>query len=111
MLMFSFVLYSAGSGVNNVVVVFCGFISKLFLFTQCVMLFRYGCMLFMVVFLLLCVDVIVMLSAYVIKFTPCVFGVGMSAIYILNSTGYSTHPCGTPVLTSLCLESMLLYCV
>ena len=52
-------VYSAGSGVNRVQVVWSGF--SMFCFVQA--LCRYGCMYFLSVLMLVCVDVIVMSSA------------------------------------------------
>ena len=54
-------VYSAGSGVNRVQVVLSGFSKRLFCPAKT--LCRYGCMYFMAALVLVCVDVIVMLSA------------------------------------------------
>ena len=54
-------VYSAGSGVNRVVL--SGFSKRLFCFVQAKTLCRYGCMYFLAALVLVCVDVIVMLSA------------------------------------------------
>ena len=48
--------------------------------------------------MLVCVDVIVMSSAYIITCTGAV-GVGISAVWMLNRVGDRTPPWGTPVLT------------
>ena len=56
-------VYSAGSGVNRVQVVLSGFSKRLFCFVQAKTLCRYGCMYFLAALVLVCVDVIVMLSA------------------------------------------------
>ena len=56
-------VYSAGSGVNRVQVVLSGFSKRLFCFVQTKTLCRYGCMYFLTVLVLVCVDVIVMSSA------------------------------------------------
>ena len=56
-------LYSAGSGVNRVQVVLSGFSVILFCFVQAKTLFRYGCMYFLAVLVLVCVDVMMMSSA------------------------------------------------
>ena len=61
-------LYSAGSGVNRVQVVLFGLIMRL-----------------------VCVDVIVMSSAYIITCTGAV-GVGISAVWMLNRVGDRTPP-------------------
>ena len=58
-----FFLYSAGSGVNRVQVVLSGFSVKLFCFVQAQTLCRYVCMYFLAALVLVCVDVMVMLSA------------------------------------------------
>ena len=56
-------LYSEGSGVNRVQVVFSGFSVRLFCFVQAKTLCRYGCMNFLAALVLVCVDVMVMSSA------------------------------------------------
>ena len=56
-------VYSAGSGVNRVQVVLSGFSKRLFCFVQAKTMCRYGCMYFLAVLVLVCVDVIVMSSA------------------------------------------------
>ena len=56
-------LYSAGSGVNRVQVILSGFSVRLFCFVQAKTLCRYGCMYFLAVLVLVCVDVMVMSSA------------------------------------------------
>ena len=56
-------VYSAGSSVNRVQVVWSGFSMRLFCFVQAKTLYRYGCMYFLPALVLLCVDVIVMSSA------------------------------------------------
>ena len=58
-----FLLYSAGSGVNRVQVVLSGFRARLFCFVQEKTLCRYGCMYFLAVLVLVCVDVMAMSSA------------------------------------------------
>ena len=55
-------LYSSGSGVNRLQVVFSGFSVRLFYFVQAKTLCRYGCMYFLAVLVLVCVDVMVMPS-------------------------------------------------
>ena len=57
-------LYSAGSGVNRVQVVLSGFSVTLFCFVQANTLCMYGCMYFLAVLIIVCVDVMVMSSAY-----------------------------------------------
>ena len=58
---------------------------------------RYEWMFALAMFMSLCVDVIVMSSAYVVSFTSTC-GVGVSDVYMLKSVGDSTPPCGTPFL-------------
>ena len=55
-------LYWAGSGVNRVQVVLSGFSVRLFCFLQAKTVCRYGCMYFLAVLVLVCVDVMVMSS-------------------------------------------------
>ena len=57
-------VYSAGSGVNRVQVILSVFSMRLFCFVQTKTVCRYGCMFFLAALILLCVDVIVMSSAY-----------------------------------------------
>ena len=63
-------------------VVLSGFSVRLFCFVQAKTLCRYGCMSFLAALVLVCADVMVM----------------SSAVYMLNSVGERTPPCGTPVL-------------
>ena len=56
-------VYSAGSGVNRVHVVLSVFNNRLFCFVQAKTVCRYGCMYFLAVVVLVCVDVIVMSTA------------------------------------------------
>ena len=64
-------LYSAGSGVNRVQVVLSGLIMRLL--CCCVQsLCKYGCMYFLAALMLVCVDVVVMSSAYNITCTGAV---------------------------------------
>ena len=55
-------VYSAGSGVNRVQAVLSGFNKRLFCVVQTKTLCMYGCMYFLAALVLVCVDVIVMLS-------------------------------------------------
>ena len=49
-----------------------------------------------------------MSSTYVVSFIFLLFGgVGMSDVYILNSVGESTPPCGTPVFIVACFDFVL----
>ena len=59
-----FLLYSAGSALNRVQVVLPGFSVRWFCFVQAKTLCRYGCMYFLTALVLVCVDVMVMSSAY-----------------------------------------------
>ena len=56
-------VYSAGFGVNRVQAGLSGFSMRLFCFVQAKTSRRYGCMYFLAALVLVCVDVIVMLSA------------------------------------------------
>ena len=67
-------LYSAGSGVNRVQVVLFEFIVRLFCFVQAKTLCRYGCMYFLAVLVLVCVDVMVMSSVYTMTLTGALGG-------------------------------------
>ena len=58
-------------------------------------------------FMSLCVDVMVMSSAYVVSFTGAC-GVGVSDVYMLKSVGDSTLPCGTPFLNWRCVDVLFL---
>ena len=72
-------LYSAGSGVNRVQVVLSGLIMRSLCCVQSKTLCKYGCMYFLAALMLVCVDVIVMSSAYNITCTGAV-GVGISSV-------------------------------
>ena len=48
----------------------------------------------------LCVDVMMMSSAYVVTIA---YGVGVSDVYMLNSVDDRTPPCGTPFLNWRCV--------
>ena len=56
-------VYSSRSGMNRVQVVLSGFSMRWFCFFHAKTLCRYGCMYFLAAFVLVCVDVMVMLSA------------------------------------------------
>ena len=90
-------LYSAVSGMNRVQVVLSGFSVRLFGFVRAKTLCRYGCMYFLAALVLVCVDVMVVSSAYAMTCTGALGG-SMSAVYMSNSVGERTPPCGTPVL-------------
>ena len=53
----SLLVYSAGSGVNRVQVVFSGFSKRLFCFVQAKTLCRHGCVYFWAALVCVCVDV------------------------------------------------------
>ena len=55
----------------------------------------------------LCVDVMVMSSAYVVSFTGAC-GVGVSDVYMLKSVGDRTPLCGTPFLNWRCVDVLIL---
>ena len=55
----------------------------------------------------LCVDVMVMSSAYVVSFIGTC-GVGVSDVYMLKSVGDRTPPCGTPFLNWRCVFCLFL---
>ena len=55
----------------------------------------------------LCVDVMVMSSAYGVICTG-VCGVGVSDVYMLNGVNDKTPPCGTPVLNWRCVDVLFL---
>ena len=55
----------------------------------------------------LCVDVMVMSSAYVVSFTGTC-GVGVLDVYMLKSVGDRTPPCGTPFLNWRCVDVLFL---
>ena len=57
-------VYYAGSGVNRVQVVLSGFSMRLLCFVQAKTLCRYGCIYFLAALMLVCVDVMVISSAY-----------------------------------------------
>ena len=56
-------------------------------------------------FMSLCIDVMVMSSAYVVSFTGACGG-GASDVYMLMSVGDSTPPCGTPFLNWRCVDAL-----
>ena len=60
-------------------------------------------MLALAMFMSLCVDVMVMLSAWIVSFTGAC-GVGVSDVHILKSVCDSTPPCGTPFLNWCCVD-------
>ena len=62
-LMSRLLVFSAGSGVYRVQVVLYGLSMRLFCFVHATTLCRYGCMYFLTVFLIGCVDVMIMASA------------------------------------------------
>ena len=55
----------------------------------------------------LCVDVMVISSAYVASFTGAC-GVGVSGVYMLKSVGDRTPPCGTSFLDWRCVDVLFL---
>ena len=91
-------MWSFGSGEESDNCVFVGLMCKLFRVAHSVISTRNGLRLFCAVCRSLCVEVIVMSSAYVRIFTSGVLGRGMSDVYRLKRKGEITLPCGTPVL-------------
>ena len=57
-------VYSAGCDVNRMLVILSGFSMRLFCFVQAKTLCTYVCMYFLAALVLVCVDVMVMSSAY-----------------------------------------------
>ena len=111
MLIVSWVLCSLGSGVESDICVLAGFMCRLFCAVHEVMLLMAGWRLFEAVRMSVCVEVIVMSSAYVWTLTRGVLGRGMSAVYMLKRVGERTLPCGTPKRVILMLDRVLLYVV
>ena len=74
----SLFIYSAGSAVNKVQVLLSGFIVRLSCFVQTKRLCRDGCIYFFAVLVFMCVDVMVMSSAYAM--TTTALGSGKSAV-------------------------------
>ena len=58
-------------------------------------------------FMSLCVNVMVISSAYVVSF-PGACGVGVSDVYMFKSVGNCTPPCGTPFLNRCCVDVLFL---
>ena len=91
-------LYCAGSGVKIAVVVLEVLSDSWFCVVQLYTWCRYGWTCVCAVFMFVCVERIVISSAYVMVFIFVLGGgVGRSAMYMLKSVGESTPPCGTPV--------------
>ena len=59
------------------------------------------------IFILLCVENMVLTSAYIVRFSGAC-GVGVSNVYMLNNVGDRTPPCGTPVLNWRCVDVLFL---
>ena len=97
-------LYSA---VKRVHVVLSGLRMGLFVRVHVCISCRYDWMLALAMFISLCVDVMVMSSAYVVIFTGAC-GVGVSDVYMLKSVFDSTPPCGTPFLNWRCVDVLFL---
>ena len=100
-------LYFAGSGVKRVHVVLSGLRMKLFVCLHVCISCRYDWMFAFVMFMSLCVDIIMMSSAYIVSFTGAC-GVGVSDMYMLKSVGDRTSPCGTPFLNWRCVDVLVL---
>ena len=101
------VLYWAGSGVKSVAVVLEVFRESWFCCVQLCICCKYCCTCVCAVVMLVWVERMVMSSAYVMVFT---FGggEGRSDMYMLNSVGERTPPCGTPVFVVRREELVLL---
>ena len=56
----------------------------------------------------MCVERIVMSSAYVTSLICGDCGFGISEVYRLKRVGDSTPPCGTPVFVVRCVDAVLL---
>ena len=80
---------------------------RLFVRVHVCILCRYDWMFALAMFMSLCVDVMVMSSAYVVSFTGA-YGVGGSDVYLLKSVGDSTPPCRTPFLNWRCVDVLFL---
>ena len=85
------------------VVVFDAFKVRLLSCVHSTIWLRYGCICCCAVWWFEWEDSMVMSSAYVTTWTEG-GGVGRSEVYMLNSVGERTDPCGTPVLICCCLE-------
>ena len=70
--------------------------------SRCV-LYIYNWMFAFAMFMSLCIDVMVISSAYVVSFTGAC-GVRVSYVYMLKSVGDWTPPYGTPVLNWRCVD-------
>ena len=85
------VLCSVWSDVNCVHVVLSGWSMTLLYFVYVCISCKYGCVYALAAFLLVCVDVIVMSSAYELSFSDT-GGCAMSDVYMLKSVGKRTPP-------------------
>ena len=101
------VLYSAGFGVKRVHVALSGLMMRLFVRVHVCIACRYDWMFALAMFMSLCVDIMVLSSAYVVNFTGAC-GVGVSDGYMLESVVDSTPPCGTPFLNWRCVDVLFL---
>ena len=93
-------LYSAGYVMKRVHIVLSGLRMRLFICVHVCISCRYDWLFVFAMIMSMCVDVMVMLSAYIVSFTDDDCGAGMYDVYtyILHSVGDRTPPCGTPVL-------------
>ena len=101
------VLYSAVSGVKRVHVVLSVLRMRLFVQVHVCISCGYDWMFALAMYMSLCVDVMVMSPAYVVNFTGAC-AVGVSDVYMLESVGDKTPPCGTPFLNWCCVEVLFL---
>ena len=100
----SVVLYFAGSCVKSVVVVLDALRVSWFCLVQLYIFCRYGCTCCCAMCGFVCVDRMVVSSAYVTVVMFGDAGVLRSAVYMLKSVGESTPPCGTPVFVFLSVD-------
>ena len=95
----SCLLYPAGSGMKRVHVVLSGLRMRLRVCIHVCISCRYESMFGFAMFISLYGDVVTFTGA-------C--GVGVSGVYMLNSVGDRTTPCGTPVLNWMCVNILFL---
>ena len=91
------------AGVKRVHVVLSGLRMRIFVCVYVCISCRYDGMFSFAMFMSLCVDFMVMSSAYVVSFTGAC-DVGRSDVYMLNSVGDRTSPCETQVLNWCCVD-------
>ena len=97
------VLYSAVPDVKRVHVGMSGLRMRLIVCVHVCISCRYYLMFEFAIFMSLCVDVMVMSSAYVVSFTGAC-GVGVSDMYMLNNVADRMPHCGSSVLNWRCVD-------